>query len=97
MPVSDRNFHEAREFQAVFGAPDRLFRDALTVLIALYPVVVRFSFAIGETSTAINCMQTYICKLTPIHVKYRALASFPANILRFLLTFDDPKRYLQTN
>jgi len=42
------------EFQAVFSTPDRLFRDALTVLIALYPVEVRFSFAIGEISTAIN-------------------------------------------
>ena len=45
------------EFQAVFGAPDRLFRDAVTVLIALYPVAVRFSFAIGEISTAINTKQ----------------------------------------
>jgi len=32
-------------------------RDALTVLIALYPVEVRFSFAIGEISTAINTKQ----------------------------------------
>jgi hypothetical protein len=45
------------EFQAVFSTPDRLFRDALTVLIALYPVEVRFSFAIGEISTAINTKQ----------------------------------------
>ena len=45
------------EFQAVFSAPDRLFRDALTVLIALYPVAVRFSFAIGDISTAINTKQ----------------------------------------
>ena len=45
------------EFQAVFGAPDRLFRDALTVLIALYPVAVRFSFAVGGISTAINTKQ----------------------------------------
>jgi hypothetical protein len=45
------------EFQAVFSAPDRLFRDALTVLIALYPVAVRFSCAIGEISTAINTKQ----------------------------------------
>lgn len=45
------------EFQAVFSTPDRLFRDSLTVLIALYPVEVRFSFAIGEISTAINTKQ----------------------------------------
>jgi hypothetical protein len=45
------------EFQAVFSAPDRFFRDALTVLIALYPVAVRFSFAIGEINTAINTKQ----------------------------------------
>ena len=45
------------EFQAVFSTPDRLFRDALTVLIALYPVEVRFSFAIGEISTVINTKQ----------------------------------------
>jgi len=46
------------EFQAVLNAPDRIFRDALTVLIALYPVAVRFSFSIGEISTAINTKQT---------------------------------------
>ena len=46
------------EFQAVLNAPDRIFRDALTVLIALYPVEVRFSFSIGEISTAINTKQT---------------------------------------
>ena len=46
------------EFQAVLSAPDRFFRDALTVLIALYPVAVRFSCAIGEISTAINTKQT---------------------------------------
>jgi hypothetical protein len=45
------------EFQAVFSAPDRIFRDALTVLIALYPVEVRFSCAIGEINTAINTKQ----------------------------------------
>lgn len=45
------------EFQAVFSAPGRIFRDALTVLIALYPVEVRFSCAIGEISTAINTKQ----------------------------------------
>jgi hypothetical protein len=45
------------EFQAVFSAPDRLFRDALTVLIALYPVAVRFSFGIGDISTPINTKQ----------------------------------------
>ena len=45
------------EFQAVFSAPERLFRDAVTVLIALYPVEVRFTFAIGEISTAINTKQ----------------------------------------
>ncbi len=45
------------EFQAVFSTPDRLFRDALTVLIALYPVEVRFSFAVGDISTAINTKQ----------------------------------------
>jgi hypothetical protein len=45
------------EFQAVFSAPDRIFRDALTVLIALYPVSVRFSCALGEISTAINTKQ----------------------------------------
>ena len=45
------------EFQAVFSTPDRLFRDSLTILIALYPVEVRFSFAIGEISTAINTKQ----------------------------------------
>jgi len=46
------------EFQAVLNAPDRIFRDALTVLIVLYPVEVRFSFSIGEISTAINTKQT---------------------------------------
>jgi hypothetical protein len=45
------------EFQAVFSVPDRIFRDALTVLIALYPVEVRFSCAIGEINTAINTKQ----------------------------------------
>jgi hypothetical protein len=45
------------EFQAVFSAPDRLFRDAVTVLIALFPVDVRFSFAIGGISTSINTKQ----------------------------------------
>jgi hypothetical protein len=45
------------EFQAVLSAPERIFRDALTVLIAIYPVAVRFSFAIGEISTAINTRQ----------------------------------------
>jgi hypothetical protein len=41
----------------VFSAPDRIFRDALTVLVALYPVEVRFSCAIGEINTAINTKQ----------------------------------------
>jgi len=45
------------EFQAVLSAPERIFRDALTVLIALYPVAVRFSFAVGEITTAINTRQ----------------------------------------
>ena len=45
------------EFQAVFSAPDRIFRDALSILIALHPVVVRFVFAVGEISTAINTKQ----------------------------------------
>jgi hypothetical protein len=46
------------EFQAVFSTPDRLFRDALAVLIALHPVGVRFSCAVGEISTAINTKET---------------------------------------
>ncbi len=45
------------EFQAVFSAPDRIFQDALTILLALYPVAVRFSCAIGEISTVINTKQ----------------------------------------
>ncbi len=46
------------EFQSVFATPGRIFRDALTVLIALYPVEVRFVFAVGEISTSINSKQT---------------------------------------
>jgi len=45
------------EFQAVFTAPDRFYRDALAILIALYPVEVRFALAIGEISTPINTKQ----------------------------------------
>ena len=45
------------EFQAVFTTPERLFRDAVTVLIALYPIAVRFSCAIGEITTSINTKQ----------------------------------------
>ena len=41
----------------MFSAPDRIFQDALTILLALYPVAVRFSCAIGEISTVINSKQ----------------------------------------
>ncbi len=45
------------EFQAVFSAPARIFQDGLTILLALHPVAVRFSCAIGEISTTINTKQ----------------------------------------
>ena len=45
------------EFQAVFSGPERLFLDALAILIALYPVEVRFSWSVGEVQTAINRKQ----------------------------------------
>jgi len=45
------------EFQAVFSGPERLFLDALAILIALYPVEVRFSWSVGGVQTAINRKQ----------------------------------------
>jgi len=45
------------EFQAVFSTADSLFRDAFTILAALYPVRVRFSFGVGTIDTPINFWQ----------------------------------------
>jgi len=42
------------EFQAVFDRADWLFLDALTILLALDPVKVRFSFGLGTLETQIN-------------------------------------------
>lgn len=45
------------EFQAVFSSPGRIFRDALAILIALYPVEVRFAWSLGEITTGVNTKQ----------------------------------------
>lgn len=45
------------EFQAVFGSADNLFYDVFSILAALHPVQVRFSFGIDEITTRINNRQ----------------------------------------
>ena len=42
------------EFQAVFDSADTLFCDAISILLALHPEQVRFSFGIGAIETPIN-------------------------------------------
>jgi hypothetical protein len=42
------------EFQAVLDRGSRVFLDAVTIQAAVHPVLVRFSLAVGDLSTAVN-------------------------------------------
>ncbi len=42
------------EFQAVFASADSLLLDAISILVALHPVRIRFSFGLGSLDTPIN-------------------------------------------
>jgi hypothetical protein len=42
------------EIQAVYKNADGIFRDAITILAAIYPQKMRFSFGVGELTTPIN-------------------------------------------
>lgn len=45
------------EFQAVFSSADRIFEDMVWINHVLHPVHVRFSYGVGEITTAINTKQ----------------------------------------
>lgn len=45
------------EFQAVLDRGQRVFRDAMAIQAAVHPVLVRFSLAVGNLSTAVNPRQ----------------------------------------
>ncbi len=42
------------EFQAVFRTADRIFHDAVTLLLALHPIRIRFAWGIGRIETPLN-------------------------------------------
>ena len=42
------------EFQALFASADRVLRDVVHIMSALYPVQVRFALGVGEITTDIN-------------------------------------------
>ncbi|MBD3223862.1 MAG: hypothetical protein GF313_03985 [Caldithrix sp.] len=46
------------EFQAVFKQATHIFRDAIVLLLNLYPVKIRFSYGIGSIDTPINTRQS---------------------------------------
>jgi len=46
------------EFQVVYDSGDRALKDTATIQAALYPAMVRFSFAIDTITTAINKKQS---------------------------------------
>jgi hypothetical protein len=77
------------EFQAVFSTPDRLFRDALTILLSLHPVSVRFSCAIGEISTAINTRQAIGMDGPAFHAARATIESMKKTESLFAITSSD--------
>jgi hypothetical protein len=52
--VSPHTLTLGDEFQAVYSSAARMFADAFEILTNLHPQVARFSFGIGEITTAIN-------------------------------------------
>jgi hypothetical protein len=46
------------EFQAVYNGTERIFKDILEIMLAVYPVKVRFSIGTGEITTRINMRQS---------------------------------------